>query len=65
MTIFRGVNADLLGYELSTPYETTNLTVSELNDIDQASVTEGLDAASLDDARKTVENLYAQAGTNG
>jgi protein phosphatase len=65
VTIFRGVNADLLGYQLSTPYETTNLTVSELTDIDQASVTDGLDAASLDDARKTVENLYAQAGTNG
>lgn len=64
VTIFRGVNADLLGYELSSPYESTNLTVSELSSIDAQSVTEGIDAASLEAARTTVENLYDSSGAD-
>ncbi len=58
VTIFRGVNGDILGYELSEPYQSTNLTVSQLSDIDATSVTDGIEQGSLDDARRTVANLY-------
>ena len=67
VTIFRGVNADLLGWELSSPYESTNLLVSQLSSIDADSVTEGMDTGSLGEARDTVSRLYDQstAGNDG
>ncbi|MFT3873591.1 MAG: protein phosphatase 2C domain-containing protein [Nocardioides sp.] len=65
VTIFRGVNADVLGRQLSTPYESTNLTVSQLSSIDAKSVTEGLDSGTLDEARQTVTNLYDQSSAAG
>ncbi len=65
VTIYRGVNADLLGYDLSTPYEGTNLLVSELSSIDADSVTEGMDSGSLAEAKDTVTRLYEQAATTG
>jgi PPM family protein phosphatase len=58
VTIFRGIEGDVLGYSLSEPFESTNLTVSQLSDLDATSVTEGMEPGTLDDAERTVANLY-------
>jgi len=63
VTIFRGVDADIPGVSLSQPYETTNVTLARLSDYDASTVREGIDADSLDDARRTVENLAANTDT--
>ncbi len=60
VTIFRGIEGDVLGYSLSEPFESTNLTVSQLSDLDATSVTEGMEPGTLEDAERTVANLYAQ-----
>jgi protein phosphatase len=60
VVIFRGINADLPGVSLSTPYETTNVELDRLSDFDAGKVREGIDAGDLDDARNTVENLAAR-----
>jgi protein phosphatase len=65
VVIFRGVNADLPGLSLSTPYETTNVELDRLSDFDAGKVREGIDAGDLDDARKTVDNLAARAEPAG
>ncbi len=65
VTIFRGLPGDLLGYELSEPYESTNLTVSQLTALDAKAVTEGLGAEDLDAARAAVERLYAEQVSPG
>ncbi|MEZ5093532.1 PP2C family serine/threonine-protein phosphatase [Nocardioides sp.] len=57
VTIFRGVPGDVLGYSLSEPYETTNLTVSQLSQVNAKAVNEGLGAEDLQSARDTVERL--------
>ena len=61
MTIYRGLNADLPGVDLSEPYETTDVELDRLSDFDADQVREGIDADSLADARSTVENLAASA----
>jgi protein phosphatase len=60
VVIYRGVNADLPGISLSTPYETTNVELARLSDFDAGKVREGIDAGDLDDARRTVDNLAAK-----
>jgi PPM family protein phosphatase len=65
VTIFRGINGDVLGYELSQPYQSTNLTVSQLADVDATAVTEGMDPGSLDDAKRTVASLYERQTVPG
>lgn len=65
VTIFRGINADVLGYELSQPFQSTNLTVSQLGSVNATQVTEGMDSGSLSEARRTVENLYASLAVPG
>jgi PPM family protein phosphatase len=57
VVIFRGINADLPGVSLSTPYETTNVELDRLSDFDAGKVREGIDAGELEDARNTVDNL--------
>jgi serine/threonine protein phosphatase PrpC len=57
VVIFRGINADLPGVSLSTPYETTNVELDRLSDFDAGKVREGIDAGDLEDARNTVDNL--------
>ena len=57
VVIYRGLNADLPGIELSSPYETTDVEVDRLSDFDADQVREGIDADDLDDAAETVENL--------
>ncbi|MFC4785849.1 PP2C family protein-serine/threonine phosphatase [Nocardioides sp. MAHUQ-72] len=60
VVIFRGLNADLPGVSLSTPYETTNVELDRLSDFDAGKVREGIDTGSLDDARRAVDNLAAK-----
>ena len=57
VVIFRGINADLPGVSLSSPYETTNVELDRLSDFDAGKVREGIDAGDLEDARSTVESL--------
>ena len=64
VTIYRGLNADLPGIELSSPYETTNVEVERLSDFDADNVREGIDAGNLDDARHTVDNLAERQSTS-
>ncbi len=59
VTIFRGVDADLPGVNLSRPYESTNVTLDRLSEYDASTVREGIDADSLDDAHEAVERLAA------
>ena len=55
--IYRGLNADLPGVELSHPYESSNVSLALLSDYQAGQVREGIDADSLEDARQTVQNL--------
>jgi protein phosphatase len=64
VTIYRGLNADLPGLELSSPYEATNIDLERLSDFDADKVREGIDVDDLDDARRTVENLAARQTTS-
>jgi PPM family protein phosphatase len=57
VVIYRGVDTSLPGVDLSKPYETTNVTLDRLSDFDAGNVRDGIDADSLDDARKTVDTL--------
>jgi protein phosphatase len=57
VTIYRGLNGDLVGIDLSSPYESSDVDLSRLSDFDAAKVREGIEAGSLGDARRTVENL--------
>ncbi len=59
VTIFRGLNADLPGISLSQPYETTNVSLDRLSDYDASTVREGIDADSLEDAKRAVDRLAA------
>ena len=58
VAIFRGIDADLPGISLSHPYETTDVDLDRLSDIDADAVREGIEAGDLDEARVTVD-LYA------
>jgi protein phosphatase len=57
VVIFRGVQADVPGLDLSHPYETTNLRVDELADYSARSVQGGIGAGSLAEAEHTVQRL--------
>jgi len=57
VTIFRGLNADVPGLDLSHPYETSNVSLDRLSDYDASTVRDGIDADSLDDARTAVRRL--------
>lgn len=65
VTIFRGVPGDLLGYDLSEPYESTNLTVSQLSAVDAKAVTQGLGVEDLEAAHAAVERLYDEQVSPG
>jgi PPM family protein phosphatase len=64
VVVFRGINADLPGVALSTPYETTDVTLDRLSDFDADNVREGIDTGSLDDAHRAVDNLAAKQSTD-
>ncbi|MFC6154828.1 PP2C family protein-serine/threonine phosphatase [Nocardioides yefusunii] len=57
VTIFRGVDASLPGIELSQPYETSNVLVTDLAQYDADLVRDGITAKDLTTARDTVDNL--------
>jgi serine/threonine protein phosphatase PrpC len=57
VTIFRGVQADIPGLDLSHPYETTDVQVSELDAYSARSVEQGIDVADVADAESTVQRL--------
>lgn len=59
VTIFRGVQADVPGLNLSHAYETTNVKVDQLDPYTARSVEGGIAAGSLDEARRTVQRLAA------
>jgi PPM family protein phosphatase len=61
VTIFRGVQADLPGIDLSHPYETTNVRVDQLDSYTARSVQSGIGAGSLDEAERTVQHLAAHS----
>ena len=62
VTIFRGLNADIPGVDISHPYETTDVELDGLSDIDAEQIREGVEAADLDSARATVDNYAARQG---
>jgi protein phosphatase len=57
VVIYRGLDASLPGVDLSSPYESTNVTLDRLSEFEADNVREGIDASSLGDAREKVENL--------
>ncbi len=59
VTIFRGVQADVPGFDLSHAYETSNVRVDQLDAFSSGSVQDGIGASSLDDAERTVQRLAA------
>ena len=67
VAIYRGVNADLPGIDLSSPYEVTDIEMSSLSEYDRDQVAEGIGSGNLGTARKTVDNLVAEptGGSDG
>jgi protein phosphatase len=59
VTIFRGIQADVPGVDLSHAYETSNVRVDQLDPFSSGSVQDGIGASSLDDAERTVQRLAA------
>jgi PPM family protein phosphatase len=59
VVIFRGVQADIPGIDLSHPYETTNVKVSDLDPYSARSVEQGIGASDIGDAERTVQRLAA------
>jgi PPM family protein phosphatase len=66
VTIFRGVQGDVPGIDLSHPYETTNVRVDGLDEFSARSIEGGIGAGSLDEAERTVRRLADnQSPTSG
>jgi serine/threonine protein phosphatase PrpC len=67
VAIYRGVNADLLGIDLSSPYEVTDIEMTSLSEYDRGQVAEGIGGGNLGTARDTVDNLVAEptGGSDG
>ena len=59
VTIFRGLQADVPGIDLSHPYETTNIRVAQLDPFTARSVESGTGGGSLAEAERTVRHLAA------
>ena len=60
IVIFRGLNAEIPGVDVSHPYEVSDVDVANLSEIDAEQVTDGIEASDLDDARATVDNYAAR-----
>jgi serine/threonine protein phosphatase PrpC len=65
VVIYRGLDASMPGLDLSHPYETSNVTLDRLCKFDAGEVRDGISASSLEDARKTVDNLAAKMTADG
>ncbi|MEO6509911.1 MAG: hypothetical protein ABIO16_02895, partial [Nocardioides sp.] len=59
VTIFRGLNADVPGVDLSHAYLTSNVSLDRLSEYDASTVRDGIDADSLADAQRAVRRLAA------
>jgi PPM family protein phosphatase len=59
VTIYRGVNADVPGIDLSHAYETSNVRLDQLSTFNAGQVQQGIGASSLYDAERTVQRLAA------
>lgn len=57
VTIYRGINANVLGFTLYDAYERTTLKVTDLNSTGQAVVDKGVDKGSLTSAETWVRGL--------
>lgn len=57
VVIYRGVDASLPGLDLSSPHQTTNVTLDRLSDYTADQVRGGITADSIDEARTIVSNL--------
>ena len=60
MAIYRGLNTEIPGVDISHPYEVTDVALARLSEIDAEQVTEGIEATDLEDARLTVDNYAAR-----
>lgn len=60
VVIFRGVNTELAGFSLSEPYETTDVQVDLLSDVEAERVQEGIAFDSLAAAEDKVRDLAAR-----
>ncbi len=60
VAIYRGVNADLPGLDLSSPYEVTDIEMDTLSEYDRGQVEEGIGSGDLDTARSTIDNLVPE-----
>ena len=57
VVIFRGIDADVPGLDLSEPYETTDVVVDQLPEGDASRVEEGFGVRDLDAAEQAVRKL--------
>ncbi|WP_193613036.1 PP2C family protein-serine/threonine phosphatase [Nocardioides lijunqiniae] len=60
VVIFRGINTDLPGMDLSDLYQTSDVELDRLSDYDAGRVRQGIEVSDLDAARETVQNLSAE-----
>ncbi|KRF37558.1 PP2C family protein-serine/threonine phosphatase [Nocardioides sp. Soil805] len=60
VTIFRGLNAEIPGVDISHPYEVTDVDVANLSEIDAETVSQGIEASDLEEARNTVDAYAAR-----
>jgi protein phosphatase len=65
VTIYRGVQADVPGLDLSHAYETTNIELDQLDDYARRQVQDGIGAGSLAEAERTVRHLAANQTPTG
>jgi protein phosphatase len=63
VVIFRGVNTELAGFALSEPYQTTDVDLDKLSEIEADRVREGIAYDNLEDARAKVQDLASHQET--
>lgn len=61
VTVFRGIDYDLPGFALSEPVEVSEIQIDDLSDFDANRVRDGIRADDVEDARRIVSTLDAQA----
>jgi protein phosphatase len=65
VTVFRGVNSTVLGFDLSTAYQTTDLPLDRLPDAYAEQVKAGIHRDSLAQAREKVQELLCETTSPG
>ena len=60
VVIYRGINTELAGISLSDPYETTDVQLDRLSEIEADRVREGIAYDNLADAEAKVQDLAAR-----